>query len=209
MVTTKLTGKLAATVALLLILGLNPLLQAEARPTGISGVPLGCVCHSGSESPSVNVTIEGVPEAYESNTTHILTITIEGGPAVTENSTNHGGFNLVANGGTLAPVDNMTHILDGEATHTEEGNDQRSWQVEWTTPNTNTEDITFTAIGNSVNGDGGAGSDDLWSKAEVTSSGTPEEEDSGLGYPFLEMTLLMALVLLASAMWVGKPEVEN
>jgi hypothetical protein len=69
--------------------------------------------------------------------------------------------------------------MDGEMTHTEFGNDQRTWQVNWTAPADNTTDITFTAHGNAVNGDGSASSDDKWNKVVVTLDGVaPPAADS-------------------------------
>ena len=164
------TSLLLAVVAILL--AASALAPASAVPTGISGVPNGCICHSGSPGADVTVTLEGVPETYEEwGEGATLTVTITGGPNVTNESINQGGFNLVVDGGTLSPVDNTTQIMDGEATHTQYGNDQRTWQVNWTPPSNEIEDVKFTAHGNSVNGDGSPSSDDHWNKVMEISQG--------------------------------------
>lgn len=156
-----------------LLLAASALAPASARPTGISDVPNGCVCHSGSPAGDVTVTLlEGFPDTYEDWGDGVtLTVTITGGPNVTNESVNQGGFNLVVDGGTLSPVDNTTQIMDGEATHTQYGNDQRTWQVYWTPPSNEYDDVKFTVHGNSVNGDGIASSDDHWNKVMEISSG--------------------------------------
>ena len=169
-----------ATIVLLLLAG-SSLSPAGARPTGISGVPNGCTCHSASPADDVQVTLDGVPQSYTAGDEVTLTVTITGGPEVTNASINQGGFNLVASGGTFSTLDNTTQLMAGEATHTEAGNDQRSWQVNWTAPTDDSQTITFTAHGNSVNGDGSAGSDDHWNKAEATSAGVVDNETPGFG----------------------------
>jgi hypothetical protein len=186
-----------------LLLAASALAPASARPTGISEVPNGCVCHSGSPAEDVQVTLDGVPQSYAAGDEFTLTVTIAGGPDVTIESVNQGGFNLVASGGTLAPTDNTTQIMDGEATHTAEGNDQRSWQVNWTAPSDDSQDITFTAHGNSVNGDGSASSEDHWNKVAVTLDGvTPpsvsdDSQDITPGFG-LALTLLTLVGVAAS-----------
>ncbi len=186
-----------------LLLAASALAPASARPTGISGVPNGCVCHSGSPAEDVQVTLDGVPQSYAAGDEFTLTVTIAGGPDVTDESVNQGGFNLVASGGTLAPTDNTTQIMDGEATHTAEGNYQRSWQVNWTAPSDDSQDITFTAHGNSVNGDGSASSEDRWNKVAVTLDGvTPpsvsdDSQDITPGFG-LALTLLTLVGVAAS-----------
>lgn len=157
-----------AILGLLLLVG-SSITQVSARPTGISNVQFGCTCHSGSATEGVVITLDGVPDNYTAGETMTLTITITGGPEA--GGENHGGFNLDASAGTLAPFDNTSQLMDGEMTHTEFGNDQRTWQVNWTAPADNTTDITFTAHGNAVNGDGSANSDDKWNKVVVTLAG--------------------------------------
>jgi len=185
-----------AILGLLLLIG-SSITQVGARPTGISNVQTGCVCHSGSATEGVVVTLDGVPDNYSAGESFTFTITITGGPA--QGVENYGGFNLVASAGTLAPFDNTSQLMDGEMTHTEFGNDQRTWQVNWTAPADNTRDITFTTHGNAVNGDGSASSDDKWNKVEATlagaappagGGGTTDDETPGFGIALTMLTLV-------------------
>ena len=184
---------------IVLLLAASALAPASARPTGISGVPNGCVCHSGSPAENVTVTLGGVPETYEEWGEGVtLTVTITGGPEVTNESVNHGGFNLFVDGGTLSAVDNTTQIMYGDATHTQYGNNQRSWQVNWTPPSNEIDDIKFTAHGNSVNGDGIASQDDQWNKVVEYSQGMcsvhpcelEDEKTPGFGLGLTLLTLV-------------------
>ena len=174
-----------ATIVLLLLAG-SSLSPAGARPTGISGVPNGCSCHSASPAEDVQVTLDGVPQSYTAGDEMTLTVAITGGPEVTNVSINQGGFNLVASDGTFSTLDGTTQLMAGEATHTEAGNDQRSWQINWTAPSDNIQDITFTAHGNSVNGDNAASDEDHWNKTVAVSAGVgviapPNDETPGFG----------------------------
>jgi hypothetical protein len=185
-----------AILGLLLLIG-SSITQVSARPSGISNVQFGCTCHSGSVTEGVVVTLDGVPNNYSAGEDFTFTITITGGPD--QGVENYGGFNLVASAGTLAPFDNTSQLMDGEMTHTEFGNDQRTWQVNWTAPEDNTTDITFTAHGNAVNGDGSASSDDQWNKVEATlagaappagGGGTTDDETPGFGIALTMLTLV-------------------
>ena len=187
-----------AILGLLLLVG-SSITQVSARPTGISNVQFGCTCHSSSATEGVVVTLDGVPDNYLSGESFTFTITITGGPS--QGAENYGGFNLVASGGTLSPFDNTSQLMDGEMTHTEFGNDQRTWQVNWTAPEDNTADITFTAHGNAVNGDGSASSDDQWNKVVVTLAGAaPPAADSDPNdgqTPGFTLMATLAIVCLA------------
>ena len=187
-----------ALLAILLLIGASST-TTTAYSTGISGeqVRNGCVCHSGSASPDVTVTLDGVPSNYSAGDVLNLTVTITGGPAASGD--NHGGFNLVASAGTLNPIDNTTQIMDGDATHTDIGNNQRSWQITWTAPSDNAQDITFTAHGNSVNGDATASSDDMWNKVEATIAGVPTGDSDRLESKTPGFTLMATLAIVCLA----------
>ncbi|HIA25362.1 MAG: hypothetical protein CXX81_28800 [Methanobacteriota archaeon] len=197
-----------AILGLLLLVG-SSITQVSARPTGISNVQFGCTCHSSSATEGVVVTLDGVPDNYLSGESFTFTITITGGPS--QGPENYGGFNLVASAGTLSPFDNTSQLMDGEMTHTEFGNDQRTWQVNWTAPEDNTADITFTAHGNAVNGDGSASSDDQWNKVVVTLAGaappaadSDPNDDQTPGF-----TLMATLAIIALAGFAGRKEKEE
>ena len=190
---------LIGVLVLLLLLG-SSITPVSARSFGVSGFPLGCVCHSGSASDEVTVILDGVPSNYSSNDVVNLTITITGGPEINNDSANYGGFNLVVSAGELSIVDNTTQILNGEATHTTFGNNQRSWQVKWTAPSKNHHDVTFTAHGNSVNGDG-TNLDDEWNKVVITSAGDPNAESPSNEQEtnvFVIAVIILVLAILAA-----------
>lgn len=187
-----------AILGLLLLVG-SSITQVSAKPTGISNVQFGCTCHSGSATEGVAITLDGVPDNYNAGETMTLTIIITGGPEAS--GENHGGFNLDASAGTLSPFDNTSQLMDGEMTHTEFGNDQRTWQVNWTAPADNTTDITFTAHGIAVNGDGSANSDDKWNKVVVTlagdapeGGGTTDDETPGFGIALTMLALISVAI---------------
>jgi len=201
---------LIATLVLLLLIG-SSITPAAARPGGISQVSSGCICHAGVASSDVTVTLDGVPSSYSGGDVANLTVTITGGPEVTNESLNHGGFNLVASAGTLSAPDNTTQIMDGEATHTAFGNDQRSWQITWTAPSENTQDITFTAHGNSVNGNG-ENTGDEWNKIEGTLAGVAppagdsDSNDSSEETPGFGIALTMLAIVGVAISRVRKNE---
>ena len=138
-------------------------------PSGISGVKdTGCNCHGTEADPSVTASISGLPESYNASETYNVTVSFTGGPAIDGNA-NLGGFNLWASGGTLATQDSSTQLWGpSEASHTSEGNDQRSWSLVWTAPESGS-DVDFILHTNSVNGNEGDGgsSGDMWAKAQV------------------------------------------
>jgi hypothetical protein len=145
-------------------------IDVSARSNGMTGVSSsGCTCHGGSPSGDVAVSLSGYPTEYDPNTEYTLTITITGGPS--PSGSNQGGFNLDASAGTLAVPSGASdiQITSGEATHTSAGNDQRSWDIDWTSPGKGTGDVTFTFAGNSVDGDS-TNSGDKWNRGTITIS---------------------------------------
>jgi hypothetical protein len=154
-------------IVIILLIGL---FEVSARPNGITNYSTaGCTCHNTSPSGDVTVSLTGNPTEYDPDTKYTLTITITGGPSPT--GSNHGGFDLKATAGTLAVPSgaNDIQIIGGEATHTAAGNDQRTWNIDWTAPGGGTGDVTFTYAGNSVNGDG-TSSGDKWNKGSLVIS---------------------------------------
>ncbi len=127
--------------------------------TGAAGN--GCTCH-GAQSEGVipSLTIANSEAIVEGNT-YTLEVSFTGGP--TASGVNSGGFLVNVDSGSFAAPD-ANVIADGdEATHSTEGNDQRSWQIEWTAGSS---DVTeFTLRTNSVNGDSSATDDDDWNMA--------------------------------------------
>ena len=160
---------LGALLALSLLLALTP--QLGALPSGINGASInnGCNCHNSVADESVIPSIEGLPETFVAGEAYILDISFTGGPdAVGENL---GGFNLKVDRGSLVAIDESVQIMESSATHTEEGNDQRAWQIKWVTPSSDNVVAEFVLLVNSVNGDSTANSEDHWNVLEFKVAG--------------------------------------
>lgn len=173
----------------------------QARPTGISGVGTGCTCHSGSASDAVSTSLSGVPDSYTPGEDYTLTVAFTGGPSFeSTDPANLGGFNLrIEGGGTLSVVNSTsTQIMNGEATHTEAGNDQRSWEVVWTAPAEADQAITFTAFTNSVNGNGN-NQGDQWNTAQekIFAPDDGSDDSPGFGALLAAMAGLLAMLVIA------------
>ncbi len=120
---------------------------ALANRGGVPVVPNGgCnACHEGGTAPTV--TISGVSAGP---TSLDLTVTV-----TTPNGVN-AGFNLAASHGTLSDAGPGVKLVAGNATHTlpkkGEENGDAIFTLNWRNPSA-THPVTFTAWGNSVNGD--------------------------------------------------------
>ncbi|MEE3232306.1 MAG: cbb3-type cytochrome c oxidase subunit I, partial [Candidatus Thermoplasmatota archaeon] len=174
--------------------------SATSLPTGVTygQVSDGCNCHSATASASVTASIDGVPESYNASETYTLTVSFTGGPG-TEGNENVGGFNLLTSAGTLTSLDSSTQLNSPQdATHAEEGNNQRSWTLEWTAPDDNESNIEFILHTNSVNGDGSASSDDMWNRAVATAFGFgPEPLEDADPFKVLATLIVVSTVLLS------------
>jgi len=169
-------------------------------PTGIDygTVQSGCNCHSSDASDSVTASIEGVPGTYNVSETYTFTVSFTGGPG-TEGNENVGGFNLWASDGEFTSLDSSTQLKNpNDITHTEAGNNQQSWILEWTSPDENSTDIEFILTVNSVNGDGAAGPADLWNRAVATASGFgPEPPEDADPFKVLATLVVVSGVMLS------------
>ena len=187
-------------VVAILAMAMLILPSVTSLPTGVDYglVQDGCNCHSSAASDSVTASIDGVTVSYNGSETYTLTVSFTGGPG-TEGNENVGGFNLWTSAGTLTSLDSSTQLNSPQdATHAEEGNNQRSWTLEWTAPDNNESNIEFILHTNSVNGDGSASSADMWNRAEATAFGFGSEplEDAD---PFKVLaTLIVVSVVLLS-----------
>ena len=169
-------------------------------PSGISGVKdTGCNCHGTEASPSVTASISGLPEIYNASETYAVTVSFTGGPA-TDGNANLGGFNLWASDGTLTTLDSSAQVWGpNEASHTTEGNDQRSWDLEWTAPDSGS-DVEFILHTNSVNGNEGdsGSSGDMWDRAQTTVLGFgPEPLPEADPFKVLATLIIVSAVLLS------------
>ncbi|MDP6742566.1 MAG: cbb3-type cytochrome c oxidase subunit I [Candidatus Thalassarchaeaceae archaeon] len=203
-------------LALLIAVMMAP--TSIAKKDGISGdiVNNGCVCHGANSDPDVTVTLTGLPDKFEAGTTYNLTVTISGGPDDT--GENIGGFSLNSNLGTFNFTDDFAQIMsDGEITHTEAGNDFRTWEIQWTAPNSDQKDVTFMLYGNSVDGDN-LTLGDSWNSVEYTvqginSNGGPIVDFGNIAWWIIIFAILAVAggVILALVMKsdFGKPELMH
>jgi len=144
----------------------------QSKPDGISNVENGCICHSAVSSSDVEITIQGIPDYYESNLTYTFSISVSGGAEPIENATNSAGFNLWILYGFLAPVSNDTELIENsQLTHTLQGNNQRNWNVSWTAPIDDTLSVDWRLTVNTVNGDEMPSDADKWNQVSGTFTG--------------------------------------
>lgn len=183
---------------------------AVASPNGLgSEANEGCLCHT--PDASTQVSVAGLPEAFESSTTYNLTLTISS-PIEASVNNSQGGFRWVVDGGQLSVANNSTvQELDGGWTHTYEGSFLRTWDVQWTSPADNTTAANFVIHGNAVNGNN-APTEDAWATLELVVPGqayegdlTPNEGIDGVSQTD-RLVLMVGLVLIAGLLWaVGRP----
>lgn len=171
----------ATVVALLLVTTAD----VSSLPGGITGQAIsGCTCHGPAPSSAVTPSIVGAPTTWAAGQSYALTVSFTGGPGavVDPNRMNTGGFNLkvaatadtriVAGSLSAAPSGGAAQVMGGEATHTFAGNDQMSWNLQWTAPAGGFADgaISFFLATNSVNGNG-FNTGDAWNKIRVDATG--------------------------------------
>lgn len=146
----------------------------------------GCSCHSGNWTlpPDLVITLD-TPNKYESSQAYLLTISVSGGPEVSEQSQNQGGFTLWASGGLLSPTDNSTKLVTDDPasnfaylTHTEDGNNQRTWKINWTAPSDDSDSISMGLTVLVANGDGNASNEDQWGRISFQVNGMGYEDDT-------------------------------
>ena len=139
---------------LVLLLMLAIISQVEALPTGIGDVgDNGCVCH-GASTEETKVTLFGLPDVYNSTQTYNLTLTIESN---VETNDPQGGFRILVSHGEI--TGDVQELEEGY-THSSSNNNQRTWEFNWTAPESDAELVTFIAHGNAVNGNGAASGDE-------------------------------------------------
>lgn len=178
----------------------------NSLPTGIGGDNIqsqGCNCHNTLPSSNVIPSLAGLPEEYNVSTTYTLTISFSGGPA--EGGVNSGGFNLWASDGDFSVVDATVQARSPtELTHTEAGNDYRSWTIEWTSPD-HGRNVDFILHVNSVNGDGAnTGGIDEWNRLDVTVAGSAGAElEAADAFKVLGTLIMISLVLLTVTILYG------
>ena len=138
-------------IGLLLII---PIGQSYSNGVG-SSANNGCLCHGGSNDIT-QVELSGLPDKFESNTTYQLTLSIISDIDSESEASQLGGFRLLVSKGDIIfetiEQRNLSQYLDGGWTHTELGNQYRTWNLSWTSPEDNSTSVDFKVFGNGVNG---------------------------------------------------------
>ncbi len=124
-------------------------------------------CH-GSKNTATTVAINGLPATFVPNQTYPLTFTVT-------NATNaKTGFNILVSGGQFTQgTGSKVNTAKTQITHTTPMSalsGMTTFSFTWTAPAT-TAAVTFSAVGNSVNGNGGSDSGDQWNTITATVTG--------------------------------------
>jgi len=198
-------------ILILAIFGVSILLapQFQASPGGIGSSvdDSGCFCHT--EDKGTEVSIIGLPDSFNASTEYTLTLSVSNPniPGASENS-NMGGFRLIIDGGTLSGFDQtLIQVMDGGLTHTELGNDLRTWEVIWTSPADDTKVVGFTFWGNAVNGNANGASGNsgdgyngvTYQVAGLNAGPIVEEVDAKRAMVVFLSVVLLVLTLMALA----------
>tara|TARA_B100002052_G_scaffold297992_1_gene330148 strand:+ start:1115 stop:1978 length:864 start_codon:yes stop_codon:yes gene_type:complete len=153
----------------------------------------GCTCHNVDSSDSVTIILDEVPTTYTAGVTYEMMIQIIGGPEYHSGGTDYSaGFSMRVSAGTLGAgegsedhVSAAPETLNGppsedtrSLSHTKSGGnlESRSWNIIWTAPETESGPVTIWLVGNSVNGDGVPGPQDMWNRLSAV---IIEGEDDG------------------------------
>lgn len=149
LVTPRLFG---AIITMCIALWAAYLLADGSGRTGVSTSGNGCSCHGSTPNAAgaVSVSITG-PQTVLAGSTSSYTLSVAGAPSGTT-----GGFDLSANGGTLA-AGTGSRVSGSDLTHS--NNSRRSWSFTWTAPAT-AGSYRFAAVGMASNGSGSGG--DSW-----------------------------------------------
>ena len=187
-------------IFVVLLLGMVAVPSATSLPTGVAGVKdSGCNCHGAVVSDSVVPILDGLPEIYNYSEVYTLTIGFTGGPADPSNI-NQGGFNLWVSDGEITPSDASVQSWNpNEVSHTDAGNDQTMWTVDWIAPS-NDRNVEFILHANSVNGNAGSSeggtSGDEWNRLSIQVASPTVILEQANPYTVLTTLIIVSFVLL-------------
>ena len=193
---TLITRSMVALILISVAMVASP--AVNSLPTGVGGTGIqtsGCNCHAAAPTATIDITLDGLPEEYNASETYTITVSFDGGPV--ESGINSGGFNLWASGGEFSVIDaTVQSRAPAEVTHTEAGNDYRTWTLEWMAPS-HGRDVAFILHVNSVNGDD-SNSGDSWNRLDLSVAGSL---GPGLD-PADPFTVLATLIIISSVLLV-------
>ncbi len=127
---------------------------ASSAPQGIGEIAGdGCICH-GSQDTSTELILVGLPSQFESNTSYNFTLEVRSSKVSVSEGEEAGGFRLEIFGGDIQFNENLGHVqkLENGWTHTTSGNQVRSWNFTYISPEDNSTYTDLTIIANAVNG---------------------------------------------------------
>ncbi len=164
-------------VLVVLAVALFSIPEFGAAPGGIgSGADKGCICHNEAiPSSDTIVTLTGLPSTFNASTEYLLVLTVENAELPGSQATDgrNGGFRLLTSAGEISGDAELTKMMNDGLTHTEAGNDFRTWNITWTAPANDAQTVEFTVHGNAVSGDADttANGGELWNSASYSVSG--------------------------------------
>lgn len=193
---TLVTRSMVALILISIAMVVSPAVNSLPAGVGGSGIQTsGCNCHTAAPTATVDIMVDGLPDEYNASETYTVTVSFTGGPA--ETGVNSGGFNLWASAGEFSVLDaTVESRAPAEVTHSEAGNDYRTWTVEWIAPS-HGRDVDFIVHVNSVNGDG-SNSGDEWNRYDLTVAGSL---GPGLD-PADPFTVLATLIIISGLLLV-------
>ncbi len=107
-------------------------------------------CHAGEVVQDM-IKLEGLPERYQPGKTYNIKIILR--TELESMSESRGGFALEVTGGKVIVKDKRhTQLSNGFLTHTQEGNELRTWEFAWRAPSEKM-DISFSVMAVAANGD--------------------------------------------------------
>lgn len=160
-------SKILSQLFLVVSLGIIYLTMSSDK-TGIYNGGTSCgTCH-GNKNTATSVAITGLPTTFVPSQVYPLTFT------VTNSANPKAGFNILVNGGTFtAGTGSKVNTAKTQITHTaamSAASGVTTFSFSWTAPAT-TAAVTFSAVGNSVNGNNTDDSGDMWNTTTATVSG--------------------------------------
>ena len=168
----------------------------QSYPSGVGEVANdGCVCH-GVIRETTEVTIEGLPTKFESNTSYSITIKVSGAVENQTNNSAYGGFRLlVSHGEIIIGNSSNTQFIEEGWSHTEEGNKLREWNFTWISPMDNTSYVEFKVYGNAVNGNDNSYGDE-WNSLLLKLPGVENTDELNTQNNLYEFELYEKVILV-------------
>lgn len=137
----------------------------------------GCNCHGTAPDLAVEARIAGLPDPWRAGTPYNVTVEVVGAqpPLTPPLGQNAGGFAFDYSTGRARPIDDKTQVVQSTVTHTDAGNDQRSWTFRWDAPE-DARAVRFKISVLGANGDALNDELDAWNHAVLILEGAPTQD---------------------------------